>query len=104
MTDPPATLIFDPARYQTRTIPLNNSVITVRAYENISYVTKPLDPATQVMNIYVPEAYFRGEPIGSWGNTGVRAQHLTYCYAPEAGREVLADTMEEEIKPFQRAT
>jgi hypothetical protein len=66
MTAPPAALIFDPARYQARTITVNNSAVAVRAYENIPYVTKPVDPATQVMNIYVPEAYFRGERIGAY--------------------------------------
>lgn len=66
MTASRAALNFDPARYETRTITVNNNTMAVRAYENISFIEKPVDAATQVMNIYILEAFFWGERIGAY--------------------------------------
>ncbi|MFT3931631.1 MAG: subtype B tannase [Spongiibacteraceae bacterium] len=55
---------FDATRFDTRTITINGKTLTVRAYENILYVAKPVDAALQRINIYIPEAYFNGEKIG----------------------------------------
>ncbi|TBU96164.1 alpha/beta hydrolase [Pseudomonas dryadis] len=62
----PASLDFDADRYQSRTLVVDGQSIGVRAYENIVYVSRPLDSTYQTMNIYVPEAYFHDERIGSF--------------------------------------
>ncbi|MCK7542160.1 MAG: hypothetical protein MZV63_70420 [Marinilabiliales bacterium] len=44
----------------------NGGKIDVRAYEKIVYVANPVDTAYQVMNIYIPEAYFNGKSINGY--------------------------------------
>lgn len=61
-----AELVFDAQRYEPRDVALRGQRITVRAYENVVYVAKPVDESYQAMNIYVPDAYFRGERIGAF--------------------------------------
>lgn len=65
-SDSAKILNFDATKYVMHTKTAAGSTITVRAYENISYVAKPADPTTQIMNIYVPEAYFQGGRIGAY--------------------------------------
>lgn len=64
-------LVFNPAKYQTKTLILNDKSFKVRAYEKIVYVEKPVDTAYQIMNIYIPEEYFEGKSIN--GYTAVNA-------------------------------
>ncbi|WP_172203129.1 subtype B tannase [Niveibacterium sp. COAC-50] len=59
-------LVFDADHYVKREVELRGQRIVVRAYENIVYVAKPVDASLQAMNIYVPDAYFRGERIGDF--------------------------------------
>jgi len=59
-------LKFDPTRFVSQTFELNGKTITVRAYENILYVANPVDTAYEVMNIYIPEAYFNNETINGF--------------------------------------
>ncbi len=61
-----ATLKFDPKAYQTLDVTVNNQTIKVRAYENIVYVSNPVDSAYQSMNIYIPESYFQGKTINGY--------------------------------------
>ena len=56
----------DQLPYTTETMVVDGQAVTYRAYENISYVANPVDPEQQVMNIYIPEAYFTGENMGSY--------------------------------------
>lgn len=58
------SLDFDAARYERQSLIVDGRTIAVRAYENIVYVARPVDTTYQVMNIYVPEAYFQGQGIG----------------------------------------
>jgi hypothetical protein len=62
----PLSLQWDPSRYQTREVSVNGQSIAVRAYEHVVYVAKPVDTTYQVMNIYVPEAYFHGQRVGAY--------------------------------------
>lgn len=55
---------FAPERYETQHISAGGQTITVRAYENLAYVRQPVDANYQVMNIYIPEAYFHGQSVG----------------------------------------
>ncbi|TCJ98512.1 hypothetical protein EV694_0918 [Volucribacter psittacicida] len=59
-------LTFDPEQYEHQTITLNGKSMAIRAYENIVYVSNPVDRDYQVMNIYIPEAYFEGKSIGQY--------------------------------------
>ena len=60
------SLIFDPEAYSVLSLAAGDQTITARAYENIVYVTKPVDIEHQVMNIYIPEAYFNGGTINGY--------------------------------------
>ncbi|MCX7781157.1 MAG: alpha/beta hydrolase [Negativicutes bacterium] len=60
------SLVFDPSHYTVKTLTLNGQTITYRAYENIMYVQHPVDTQYEIMNIYVPEAYYEGKPIGAY--------------------------------------
>ena len=53
------SLDFNPENYQKQTIEFEGKKIIVRAYEQIPYVTNPDNKELQVMNIYIPEAYFK---------------------------------------------
>ncbi len=57
-------LAFDAGDYVSREVTVAGRKIAVRAWENVAYAARPVDPTVQVMNIYVPEAHFRGERIG----------------------------------------
>ncbi|MDG6895096.1 subtype B tannase [Volucribacter amazonae] len=59
-------LIFDPQQYKSQTITVNGKSMAIRAYENIVYVSNPVDTNYQIMNIYIPEAYFEGKSIGQY--------------------------------------
>lgn len=59
-------LDFNATQYKERTLLVDGKTVRIRAYENIPYVQKSLDPNVQVMNIYIPEAYFQGQAIDSY--------------------------------------
>lgn len=49
--------------YKTTSVNIDGQIIKVRAYENIIYVTKPIDATYEKLNIYIPEAYFHQQNI-----------------------------------------
>ncbi|MEY2891943.1 MAG: hypothetical protein RJA98_1851 [Pseudomonadota bacterium] len=59
-------LRWNPARFETQQLSVNGQTVTVRAFENIVYVRQPVDTTYQVMNVYVPEAYFHGQAVGGY--------------------------------------
>ena len=59
-------LIFDPERYEDMTIDAGDETVAVRAWENVVYVSRPVDIEHQFMNIYIPQAYFEGGSIGGF--------------------------------------
>lgn len=59
-------LEFNKNNYIVKTVTMDNQSITYHSYENIIYVKKPVDTKYQVMNIYVPEAYYEGKSIGRY--------------------------------------
>ncbi len=61
-----AGLTFDPARFTTRQVTAGGQTVTVRAYEGLPVVSRPVEAAHQAINLYIPEAYFRGEPVGRY--------------------------------------
>lgn len=60
------SLNFDAQHYELRQIQINGQTLAVRAYENIVYVARPADARYERMNIYVPEAYFKGESVAGF--------------------------------------
>ena len=58
-------LPFDPAAYEVKTCTLENNTIEYRAFEGLSYCTRPEDPI-QVLNLFAPEAFYRGESINGY--------------------------------------
>jgi hypothetical protein len=62
----PSSMQFDPNRYQTQQLTVDGQTFTVRAYENLATVARPVDAAAQAVNIYVPEAYFHGQAVGAF--------------------------------------
>jgi hypothetical protein len=60
------SLDFNAKKYEKQNLEYNGVKIDVRAYEKIVYVANPVDTAYEVMNIYIPEAYFNGESINGY--------------------------------------
>ena len=60
------SLDFAPEKYETKTAAVNGATIHYRAYEGIAYVSKPVEPEYQQINLYIPEAYFSGGSINGY--------------------------------------
>lgn len=63
---PMHSLTFNPQHYEVQTLTLNGKTFKVRAFENIVYVARPVDTATQKLNVYVPEEYFEGRSLNGY--------------------------------------
>lgn len=59
-------LVFDDNRYEVKTIEIDGKKLVYRAFENISYVTRPKDSDMQRLSIYVPETYYEGKNTGKY--------------------------------------
>ena len=57
-------LNFDAKNYTVKSIEVGGKTVQYRAFENIVYVTHPVDTKYQRMNVYVPESYYEGKTIG----------------------------------------
>ena len=57
---------FDSKDYAKRTLNANGETVTFRAYENLVYVKKPYDPESQILSVYIPEAYFKGGTVNGF--------------------------------------
>lgn len=62
-TDP---LRPDLTRFTRQEVTVAGKTLRVRAFEGLPTVARPLEPAYQSLNLYVPEAYFEGGRIGSF--------------------------------------
>lgn len=62
-TDP---LRPDLTRFTIQEITVGGTTLRVRAFEGLPTVARPLEPAYQALNLYVPEAYFEGGRIGAF--------------------------------------
>ena len=54
---------FNEKNYKIRSLTLENQTVEYRAFEDIIYCKNPIEPNYQIMNIYVPEAYFNNQSI-----------------------------------------
>ncbi|WP_290868859.1 subtype B tannase, partial [Aquabacterium sp.] len=59
-------LRWDPTRYNPQSVTVGDQTIQVRAYEGVPVVARPIEPAYQAINLYVPEVYFHGGHIGAF--------------------------------------
>ena len=57
---------FDPEDFSTKTMNANGETVTFRAYEHLVYVRKPYEPESQMLSIYIPEPYLKGESINGF--------------------------------------
>ena len=57
---------FAADKYTAKTAEVNGATIAYRAYEGIPYVSKPVEPEYQQINIYIPEAYYSGGSINGY--------------------------------------
>lgn len=62
--EPP--LDFNPERYTTLDLTVQGHTLQVRAFEGLPTVTRPVEPEYQTLNLYIPEAYFKGERVGRY--------------------------------------
>ena len=60
------SLDFAADTYTAKTAEVNGATIHYRAYEGIPYVSKPVEPEYQQINIYIPEAYYEGGSINGY--------------------------------------
>ncbi len=60
------SLQFDNSKFETQSQVFQEKTIKVRAFEKIIYVTNPVDTKQQILNIYIPEAYFNNEAINGY--------------------------------------
>ena len=73
-------LAFNPNSYEERTLVSGDVTLAYRAYENIVYVQNPVETEYQMMNIYVPSAYFSGDTL-----CGYTAQSAPIFFPNEVG-------------------
>ncbi|MBF7696676.1 alpha/beta hydrolase [Acinetobacter sp. EC115] len=79
-TQKPYTLDFNPQNYQLEQLEINGKPLKVRAYTNIVYVKNPVDIKYEVMNIYIPDAYFNQQEVN-----GFNAQNAPIFFPNEVG-------------------
>ena len=60
------SLDFAADTYTAKTAEVNGATIPYRAYEGIPYISKPVEPEYQQINIYIPEAYYEGGSINGY--------------------------------------
>ena len=75
---------FDNNNYTVKTLTVNGQTIKYRAFEKIVYVKNPIDTKYEVMNFYVPEAYYEGKSIGTYNkdNAPIFFSNMVGGYMP----------------------
>lgn len=57
---------FDRNSFSKETVTAAGHALKIRAWRDLVYVEKPVNPAFQRMNLYVPEDYYQGEKINGY--------------------------------------
>ncbi|MGN0434427.1 MAG: subtype B tannase, partial [Bilifractor sp.] len=57
---------FDANKYSVEEKSIAGLTIRYRAFRNLIYVKKPVNPEFQQMNLFAPEAYFEGKALNGW--------------------------------------
>ncbi|EGI76944.1 subtype B tannase [Hylemonella gracilis] len=61
-----SSLDFNPHRYTRQDFVLKGLAVDVRAYEGLPTVRRALEPSYQTLNLYIPDAYFKGGTVGRY--------------------------------------
>ena len=80
-------LRFDPEAYVTKTVEVDGETVVYRAYENIIYVQKPVDPVFQSLHIYVPESAVGKKDVPIFFRNYVGGYMSTPPITPDPGQE-----------------
>ena len=59
---------FDITNYTEETLTDGTQAVSYRAYRDVPYIEKPAAPKLQVLNIFIPQAYIQGEPVGNYSS------------------------------------
>ena len=62
------SLNFDSEKYTIETAQVAGKEISFRAYEDVVYVSHPVDVRYQSMNIYIPVEYYEGKNIRKYNS------------------------------------
>ena len=60
------SIVFDPEDYRAKIMNANGEPVSFRAYEHLVYTKKPYEPEYQMLSVYIPEGYFKGESINGF--------------------------------------
>lgn len=60
------SIVFDPSDYTAKTMNADGTDVAFRAYEHLVYVKKPYNAESQMLSIYIPEAYFNNGTINGF--------------------------------------
>lgn len=63
---PADSITMPPGNRVSQTMLAGDKLVTFRAWLDIPYVTKPLEPDYQKLNIYIPEEYFHDKTINGY--------------------------------------
>lgn len=59
-------LVFDQEKYTVETVTMEGQTLTYRAYEDIPYVTNPVDDKMERLSIFVPEVFYEGKSVNGY--------------------------------------
>lgn len=65
-TSAPDKLQFDPTKGVEKQLTVDGTSYHYIAYEGLSYVANPVEPAYQQLNIYLPKAYVQDQAVGRY--------------------------------------
>lgn len=65
----PQNLDFSKRSGSPKSFELDGQTVHYRAFEGIVYVANPVDKDYQVMNVYIPEAYFNNETVNGFSRS-----------------------------------
>ncbi len=89
-------LRFDATQFVKQEVSGGFRKLPVRAYLNLPYVENPTDPEHQLLNLYVPDAYYNGVGVGAFNS--VTAPILVIYSAPDY-LPTLPANWDEKTKP-----
>ena len=77
-------LVFDKEKYTVETVTMEGQTLVYRAYENIPYVSNPVDEKMERLSIFVPEVFYEGKEVGGYnlGNAPIFLPNTIGGYMP----------------------
>ena len=77
-------LVFDQEKYTVETVTMEGQTLTYRAYEDIPYVTNPVDDKMERLSIFVPEVFYEGKSVNGYNleNAPIFLPNTTLLHRP----------------------